>query len=134
MTYDVGNPDPGLGQAHKYGGVKPFNGIPTFPSGSPNTVHRVCLARIWLNTLPEYLISPMVFSGVCIAQSIVFCDMLWLSFNVLLSFGYCIICFGILAIIFRLFVLLLLVIVFCLYVFVLRLLIAPFFLASSNLS
>jgi hypothetical protein len=45
-TYDVGNPDPGLGQAHKYGGVKPFNGIPTFPSGSPNTVHRVCLARI----------------------------------------------------------------------------------------
>lgn len=25
------NPDPGLGQAHTYGGVKPFNGIPTLP-------------------------------------------------------------------------------------------------------
>ena len=30
-TYDVGNPYPGLGQAQKYGGVKPFNGIPTLP-------------------------------------------------------------------------------------------------------
>jgi hypothetical protein len=65
-----------------------------------------------LNTLPEYLMSPMVFSGVRIAQSIVFCDMLWLSFNVLLSLGYCIICFRILATIFRHFVLLHLVIVF----------------------
>ena len=125
-TYDVGNPDPGLGQAHTYGGVKPFNGIPTLPYVSPNTIHTVCLPIVWLNTLPEYLMSPMVFSGVRIAQSIVFCDMLWLSFNVLLSLGYCIICFRILATIFRHFVLLLLVIVFCLYVFVLRLLIAPF--------
>ena len=32
MTYDVGNPDPDLRQVQKYGGVKPFNGIPTLPS------------------------------------------------------------------------------------------------------
>ena len=108
-TYDVGNPDPGLGQAHIYGGVKPFNGIPTLPYVSPNTIHRVCLPIVWLNTLPEYLMSSMVFSGVRIAQSIVLCDMLWLSFNVLLSLGYC---FRILVTIFRHFVLLHLVIVF----------------------
>ena len=29
MTYDIGNPGPGLGQAHKCGRVKPVNGIPT---------------------------------------------------------------------------------------------------------
>jgi hypothetical protein len=29
MTYDVGNPGSGLGQAQKYGGVKIINGIPT---------------------------------------------------------------------------------------------------------
>ena len=28
-TYDVGNPGPGMGQAQKYDGVKPVNGIPT---------------------------------------------------------------------------------------------------------
>jgi hypothetical protein len=28
-TYDVGNSCPGLGQAHKCGGVKPVNEIPT---------------------------------------------------------------------------------------------------------
>ena len=28
-TYDIGNPEPGLRQTHKYGGVKPANGIPT---------------------------------------------------------------------------------------------------------
>ena len=32
MTYDVGNPDPDLEQAHNYGGVKPVNVIPTHPS------------------------------------------------------------------------------------------------------
>jgi hypothetical protein len=26
-TYDAGNPGPGLGQAHKCGGIKPVNGI-----------------------------------------------------------------------------------------------------------
>jgi hypothetical protein len=31
-TYDVGNPDHGLGQAQKWGGVKLINGIPTLPS------------------------------------------------------------------------------------------------------
>jgi len=31
MTYDVGNPGPGLGQATKYGGVKTVNGITTLP-------------------------------------------------------------------------------------------------------
>jgi hypothetical protein len=31
-TYDVGNLGPGLGQAHKCGGVKPVNGIPALPS------------------------------------------------------------------------------------------------------
>ena len=31
-AYDVGNPCPGMGQAHKCGGVKTDNGIPTFPS------------------------------------------------------------------------------------------------------
>ena len=31
MTYDVGNPSPGLGLAHKYGGVKPVYRIPTIP-------------------------------------------------------------------------------------------------------
>jgi hypothetical protein len=38
MTYDVGNPDSGIGQAQKCGGVKPVNGIPTLPLliiGSP---------------------------------------------------------------------------------------------------
>ena len=29
MTYDVGNTSPGLGQAQKWGMVKPVNGIPT---------------------------------------------------------------------------------------------------------
>jgi len=29
MTYDVGNPGPGLGQADKCGGVKLINGVPT---------------------------------------------------------------------------------------------------------
>ena len=29
MTHDFGNPNPGLGQAQKCGGVKPANGIPT---------------------------------------------------------------------------------------------------------
>jgi len=28
MTYDVGNPGPGSGQAHIFCGVKPVNGIP----------------------------------------------------------------------------------------------------------
>jgi hypothetical protein len=32
MTYDVGNPGPGLGQAQQCGGVKTVNGIPTLPS------------------------------------------------------------------------------------------------------
>jgi len=32
MTYDVGIPGPSLGQAQKYGRVKPINGIPTSPS------------------------------------------------------------------------------------------------------
>jgi len=32
MTYDVGNPSPGLGQTQKYGEVKLVIGIPTFPS------------------------------------------------------------------------------------------------------
>ena len=31
-TYDVGNPDHGLGQAQKWGGAKLINGIPTLPS------------------------------------------------------------------------------------------------------
>jgi hypothetical protein len=31
MTYDVGNPSPGLGLAHKCGGVKPVYRIPTIP-------------------------------------------------------------------------------------------------------
>jgi hypothetical protein len=31
-TYDVGNPGPGLEQTQACGGVKPVNGIPTFPS------------------------------------------------------------------------------------------------------
>jgi hypothetical protein len=30
-TYDIGNPDPVLEQAHKCGSVKPINGIPTLP-------------------------------------------------------------------------------------------------------
>ena len=32
MTYDVGNPDPGLGQAQTCGRVQPVNEIPTLPS------------------------------------------------------------------------------------------------------
>jgi len=32
MTYDVGNPAPGLGQIKHCGGVKPVNGISTIPS------------------------------------------------------------------------------------------------------
>jgi len=27
MTYDIGNPGPGLGQAQKYARVKPVNGV-----------------------------------------------------------------------------------------------------------
>ena len=40
MTYDIGHPDHGLGQAQKCGGVKLLNGIPTLPLlviGSPMT-------------------------------------------------------------------------------------------------
>jgi hypothetical protein len=32
MTYEVGNPGPGLGQAQQCGGVKPVTGIPNLPS------------------------------------------------------------------------------------------------------
>jgi hypothetical protein len=32
MTYDVGNPNPCLGQVQKCGGVKPVNEIPTLSS------------------------------------------------------------------------------------------------------
>ena len=32
MTYDVGNPDPGIGQAQKYGSAKLINEIKTLPS------------------------------------------------------------------------------------------------------
>ena len=41
-TYDIGNAGPGLGQAQKYGGVKPVNGIPTLPSWyrSPTTIQK----------------------------------------------------------------------------------------------
>jgi hypothetical protein len=41
-TYDVGNPGPGLGQAHKCGRVKSVNGIPTLLLliiGSPMAVY-----------------------------------------------------------------------------------------------
>ena len=31
MTYDIGDPDPGLNQAKKCGGVKPVNGNSTSP-------------------------------------------------------------------------------------------------------
>ena len=31
MTFTNGNQGPGLGQAHKYGRVKPVDGIPTLP-------------------------------------------------------------------------------------------------------
>ena len=30
--YNIGDPDPSLRQAEKYGGVKPVEGIPTLPS------------------------------------------------------------------------------------------------------
>jgi hypothetical protein len=32
MTNDIGNPDPGLGQAQQYSRVKQVNGIPTLSS------------------------------------------------------------------------------------------------------
>ena len=39
MTYDVGNPGPGLGQAQKCGRVKQNNGIPTIMIiGSPTAI------------------------------------------------------------------------------------------------
>jgi hypothetical protein len=39
MTYDVGNPGPGLGQAQKCGRVKQNNGIPTIMIiGSPMAI------------------------------------------------------------------------------------------------
>jgi hypothetical protein len=31
-TYDAGKPDPGLGQAHTFVGIKPVNGIPIIHS------------------------------------------------------------------------------------------------------
>ena len=33
-TYDIENPDPGLGQAQKCGGFKPVNGVQPSPSWS----------------------------------------------------------------------------------------------------
>jgi len=42
MTCDAGNPGPGLRQAHKFGRVKPDNGIPTLPLliiGYPMAIH-----------------------------------------------------------------------------------------------
>ena len=41
MTYDVGNPGPGLGQTQKCGEVKPVNGISILSLliiGSPNAI------------------------------------------------------------------------------------------------
>ena len=32
MTYDIGNPGPGLGEAQKCGGVEPVNGVSNPPS------------------------------------------------------------------------------------------------------
>ena len=31
-AYDIGNPGPGLGQVHKYGGISPVNWISPLPS------------------------------------------------------------------------------------------------------
>ena len=38
-TYYVGNPGPGLGQAHKSGRVAPVNGIPPLITGSQTAIH-----------------------------------------------------------------------------------------------
>jgi len=41
MTYDLGNPGPGLGQTYKCGGVRPVNRIPNrlLITGSPTAIH-----------------------------------------------------------------------------------------------
>ena len=39
MTFDVGNPDPGLGQTQTCDRVKQVNGIPTLIMGSPTEIH-----------------------------------------------------------------------------------------------
>jgi hypothetical protein len=40
MTYDVGNPGPGLGKAQtRGGGIKPNNGIPTLRKGTNTWWH-----------------------------------------------------------------------------------------------
>jgi len=51
MTNGVGNPDPGLGQAEKFGGVKPIDShrIPTIPLliiRSPMTIQFIVLILI----------------------------------------------------------------------------------------
>ena len=41
MAYGIGNPDPGLWPAQKWGRVKPVNGIPNLPlliTGSPRAI------------------------------------------------------------------------------------------------
>jgi hypothetical protein len=71
-TYDVGNPDPGLGQAHKCGGVKPVNGIRTLPSCQ------------W-NLLQQYIYKQKL-SGVCFLRHLVTLIYLF-SDNVVVSFS-----------------------------------------------
>lgn len=46
ISYDIGNPGPGLGQAQKYGGVKPVNAILlitqiSFHSKRPHTLTKM---------------------------------------------------------------------------------------------
>jgi hypothetical protein len=45
-----------------------------------------------LPTLSEYPSSPLVFYGVCVARSLVFCVMFCRSLFVLLSFFFCVVC------------------------------------------
>ena len=40
MTYDVGNTSPGLGQAQKWGMVKPVNGIPILDHNGNTVVNK----------------------------------------------------------------------------------------------
>jgi len=50
MTYEFGNPDPGLGQAHTCGGIKPVNGTPT------HCIFQICWSciyhlKVWNNRI-----------------------------------------------------------------------------------
>ena len=109
-TYDVGIPFRYWFEiAHKWGGIKPVNGIPShsllimhvfiFLFSSRRTVHagiylHNILVKQELLTLPDHPSSPSVFSGVRVTRSLVLCvcfvDRCWSCCT--FSFCHCVVC------------------------------------------